>query len=298
MSDFYESWVTQFEEINKEKNIPLLLDTSFWMHWGQYPKKLGNEYNTPQYKNIKWMTLNHGFTQMILNPKNYFVIKNKYKIPEFGEDKLLSNFSRERIDINDMCVNYESPFSTIYHYIFYYLRQSRDYTTTSINDIELYSAIENYNHIYFHNIKLKDTLPGRRPIKYPLWKDPIRYYHHVGAYSSFNLKIKEHEFILNSWELKDEVHRKYYEDLLLHQDKYYRLFDEFIEYVDSGRYELRCVQKSDTDSITLIGRPEKIKEKFELMFKQHLFMRDMENPYNRINLMDELFKIENYRKRL
>ena len=85
---------------------------------------------------------------------------------------------------------------------------------------------------------------------------------------------------------------------MLHQDKYYRLFDEFIEYVDSGRYELRCVQKSDTDSITLIGRPEKIKEKFELMFKQHLFMRDMENPYKRINLMDELFKIENYRKRL
>ena len=68
--DFYESWVTQFEEINKEKNIPLLLDTSFWMHRGQYPKKIGNEYNTPQYKNIKWMTLNHGFTQMILNPKN------------------------------------------------------------------------------------------------------------------------------------------------------------------------------------------------------------------------------------
>ena len=296
--DFYESWVTQFEEINKEKNIPLLLDTSFWTHKGEYLKKIGNEYHTPQHKNIKWMTLNHDFTQMILNPKNYLEIKNHYKIPKFGVDKLLSNFSRERIDINDMCIHYESPFSTFYHYIFYYLRQSRDYTTTSINDIELYSAIENYNHIYFHNIKLKDTLPGGRPIKYPLWKDPIRYYHHVGAYSSFNLKIKEHEFILNSWELKDEVHRKYYEDLLLHQDKYYRLFDEFIEYVDSGRYELRYGQKSDTDSITLLGRPEEILEKFELMLKQHLVMRDMENPYKRINLMDELFKIENYRKRL
>ena len=217
------------------------------------------------------------------------VIKNKYKIPEFGEDKLLSNFSRERIDINDMCVNYESPFSTIYHYIFYYLRQSRDYTTTSINDIELYFAIENYNQLYIP----KDPLSKLNP----LWDDPIRYHHHVGAYSSFNLKIKEHKFILNSWELKDEIHRKYYEDLLLHQDKYYRLFDEFIEYVDSGRYELRYGQKSE-DTITLIGRPEEISKKFQLMLNQHLVMRDMENPYNRINLMDELFKIENYRKRL
>ena len=85
---------------------------------------------------------------------------------------------------------------------------------------------------------------------------------------------------------------------MLHQDKYYILFDEFIEYVDSGIHKLRYGQKSDTDSITLLGRPEEILEKFELMLKQHLVMRDMENPYKRINLMDELFKIENYRKRL
>ena len=82
-----------------------------------------------------------------------------------------------------MCIHYESPFSTFYHYIFYYLRQSRDYTTTSINDIELYFAIENYNQLYIP----KDPLSKLNP----LWDDPIRYHHHVGAYSSFNLKIKE-----------------------------------------------------------------------------------------------------------
>ena len=108
VSDFYESWVTQFEEINKEKNIPLLLDTSFWMHRGQYPKKIGNEYNTPQYKNIKWMTLNHGFSQMILNPKNYLEIKNQYKIPEFGSDKLLSNFSRNTKNFSNSNLSFKS----------------------------------------------------------------------------------------------------------------------------------------------------------------------------------------------
>jgi hypothetical protein len=266
--NFYDSWIKQFEEINSRRNIPLLLSNPFWLHKGEFPQKIGNRYHTPQHENIKWVMLDHGFDKMIFKPKNYFEIKKQYELPGFSSDKLISNFSRDRVDFNDILCNYEAPFPALYHYIFYYLRESNDYQQKAPLSIELYSAIDN------HTVNI-DTGPFRVNII-----EENRYYHeHIGAYSYFNLNIKEIQFRLKSWKLKSEVHKKYYEVLLSHQDKYYRLFDEFVEYVGTQGY-------SDVSAIKL----QNIREKFLIMHNQHIALESNK-------LYTELFYKEHYRER-